>query len=185
VRRVEALVGVDAYRFLAREHILVNQLTDLIKGSKAEELPERINSLIDRMKEIEKELGQIRSAQALAQVSGLISNAKDINGFKFLASHLDDGIAIEDLRTMALDIRNRLGESVVALVSVIDKKPMLVTAVSQAPRSKGVKAGALVKLASTILGGGGGGKDDFAQGGGVDPSQVANALIAIEQEISS
>jgi len=185
VRRVEALVGVDAYRFLAREHILVNQLTDLIKGSKAEELPERINSLIDRMKEIEKELGQIRSAQALAQVSGLISNAKDINGFKFLASHLDDGIAVEDLRTMALDIRNRLGESVVALVSVIDKKPILVTAVSQAPRSKGVKAGALVKLASTILGGGGGGKDDFAQGGGVDPTQVANALSAIEQEISS
>ena len=185
VRRVEALVGVDAYKFLAREHILVNQLTDLIKGSKAEELPERINGLIDRLKEIEKELGQIRSAQALAQVSGLISNAKDINGFKFLASHLDDGIAVEDLRTMALDIRNRLGESVVALVSVIDKKPMLVTAVSQAPRSKGVKAGALVKLASTILGGGGGGKDDFAQGGGIDPSQVANALIAIEQEISS
>ncbi len=185
VRRVEALVGVDAYKFLAREHILVNQLTDLIKGSKAEELPERINGLIDRLKEIEKELGQIRSAQALAQVSGLISNAKDINGFKFLASHLDDGIAVEDLRTMALDIRNRLGESVVALVSVIDKKPMLVTAVSEAPRSKGVKAGALVKLASTILGGGGGGKDDFAQGGGIDPSQVANALIAIEQEISS
>ena len=185
VRRVEALVGVDAYKFLAREHILVNQLTDLIKGSKAEELPERINGLIDRLKEIEKELGQIRSAQALAQVSGLISNAKDINGFKFLASHLDDGIAVEDLRTMALDIRNRLGESVVALVSVIDKKPILVTAVSQAPRSKGVKAGALVKLASTILGGGGGGKDDFAQGGGVDPSQVANALSAIEQEISS
>ncbi len=185
VRRVEALVGVDAYKFLAREHILVNQLTDLIKGSKAEELPERINGLIDRLKEIEKELGQIRSAQALAQVSGLISNAKDINGFKFLASHLDDGIAVEDLRTMALDIRNRLGESVVALVSVIDKKPILVTAVSQAPRSKGVKAGALVKLASTILGGGGGGKDDFAQGGGIDPSQVANALIAIEQEISS
>ena len=185
VRRVEALVGVDAYKFLAREHILVNQLTDLIKGSKAEELPERINGLIDRLKEIEKELGQIRSAQALAQVSGLILNAKDINGFKFLASHLDDGIAVEDLRTMALDIRNRLGESVVALVSVIDKKPILVTAVSQAPRSKGVKAGALVKLASTILGGGGGGKDDFAQGGGVDPSQVANALSAIEQEISS
>ena len=185
VRRVEALVGSDAYRFLAREHILVNQLTDLIKGSKAEELPERINDLIDRLKEIEKELGQIRSAQALAQVSGLISSAKDLNGFKFLASHLDDGIAVEDLRTMALDIRNRLGESVVALVSVIDKKPMLVTAVSEVPRSKGVKAGALVKLASSILGGGGGGKDDFAQGGGVDVSQVANALIAIEREISS
>ena len=185
VRRVEALVGVDAYKFLAREHILVSQLTDLIKGSKAEELPERISGLIDRLKEIEKELGQIRSAQALAQVSSLISNAKDINGFKFLASHLNDGIAVEDLRTMALDIRNRIGESVVALVSVTEQKPMLVIAVSELPRNKGVKAGALVKLASSILGGGGGGKDDFAQGGGIDPSQVANALIAIEQEISS
>jgi alanyl-tRNA synthetase len=65
VRRVEASVGVDAYKFLAREHILVNQLTDLIKGAKSEELPERISELINKLKDTEKELGQVRSQQAL------------------------------------------------------------------------------------------------------------------------
>ena len=65
VRRVEALVGVDAYKFLAREHLLVNQLTELIKGARPEELPERINDLLAKLKEVEKELAQVRSAQAL------------------------------------------------------------------------------------------------------------------------
>ena len=184
VRRVEALVGVDAYKFLAREHILVNQLTDLIKGARSEELPERISDLINRLKDSEKELGQVRSQQALAQVSGLIENAKNLGDFKLLAAQIADGISIDDLRTMALDIKNRLGESVVALASVSAGKPNLVVATSEAARAKGVKAGALVKLASGILGGGGGGKDDFAQGGGSNVAEIQNALIAIEKALT-
>ena len=185
VRRVEALVGADAYKFLAREHILVNQLTDLIKGAKSEELPERISELINKLKETEKELGQVRSQQALAQVSGLLESAKEISGFKFLAAQIGDGIAVDDLRTMALDIKNRLGESVVALASVNVGKPVVVVATSDAPRTKGVKAGALVKIASGVLGGGGGGKDDFAQGGGTNVSEIPNALSAIEKALSN
>ena len=184
VRRVEALVGVDAYKFLAREHILVNQLTDLIKGARSEELPERISDLINRLKDSEKELGQVRSQQALAQVSGLIENAKNLGDFKLLATQIADGISVDDLRTMALDIKNRLGESVVALASVSAGKPNLVVATSEAARAKGVKAGALVKLASGILGGGGGGKDDFAQGGGSNVAEIQNALIAIEKALT-
>ena len=69
VRRVEALVGVDAYSFLVREHILLNSLTELIKGARVEELPERISSLIARMKELEKEISQIRTSQAFAMSS--------------------------------------------------------------------------------------------------------------------
>ena len=184
VRRVEALVGVDAYKFLAREHILVNQLTDLIKGARSEELPERISDLINRLKDSEKELGQVRSQQALAQVSGLIENAKNLGDFKLLAAQIADGISVDDLRTMALDIKNRLGESVVALASVSAGKPNLVVATSEAARAKGVKAGALVKLASGILGGGGGGKDDFAQGGGSNVAEIQNALIAIEKALT-
>ena len=185
VRRVEALVGADAYKFLAREHILVNQLTDLIKGAKSEELPERISDLINKLKDTEKELGQVRSQQALAQVSGLIQNAKQIGDFKFLAAQIGDGIAVDDLRTMALDIKNRLGESVVALASVSAGKPVVVVATSDAPRAKGVKAGALVKVASGVLGGGGGGKDDFAQGGGTNPAEIPSALLAIEKALSN
>jgi alanyl-tRNA synthetase len=185
VRRVEALVGADAYKFLAREHILVNQLTDLIKGAKSEELPERISDLINKLKDTEKELGQVRSQQALAQVSGLLQNAKAIGDFKFLAAQIGDGISVEDLRTMALDIKNRLGESVVALASINAGKPVVVVATSDAPRAKGVKAGALVKVASGVLGGGGGGKDDFAQGGGTNPAEIPNALLAIEKALSN
>ena len=183
VRRVEALVGVDAYKFLAREHLLVNQLTELIKGARPEELPERINDLLAKLKEVEKELAQVRSAQALAQVGNLLKSAKQIGDFKFLAAALGEGVAVDDLRTMALDIKNRLGESVVALTSVIDGKPIVVVAASEAARAKGVKAGSLVKVASGVLGGGGGGKDDFAQGGGTNPNEVHNALIAIEKEL--
>ena len=185
VRRVEALVGADAYKFLAREHILVNQLTDLIKGAKSEELPERIADLINKLKDAEKELGQVRSQQALAQVSGLLENAKNFGEFKFLAAQIGEGIAVDDLRTMALDIKNRLGESVVALASSSAGKPIVVVATSELARAKGVKAGALVKLASGILGGGGGGKDDFAQGGGSNIAEISNALLAIEKALSN
>lgn len=184
VRRVEALVGADAYRFLAREHILVNQLTELIKGAKAEELPERISDLINRLKDTEKELGQVRSQQALAQVSGLLETAKNLGDFRYLGAQISDGVSVDDLRTMALDIKNRLGESVVALASTVAGKPVLVVATSDVARAKGVKAGALVKLASGVLGGGGGGKDDFAQGGGVNSDQISNALSAIEQALA-
>ena len=183
VRRVEALVGSDAYKFLAREHILVSQLTDLIKGARPEELPERINDLLVKLKESEKELAQVRSAQALAQVGNLIKSAKQIGDFKFLAASIGEGVTVDDLRTMALDIKNRLGESVVALSSISGGKPIVVVATSETPRAKGVKAGALVKIASGVLGGGGGGKDDFAQGGGTNPAEVQNALTAIEKEL--
>ena len=185
VRRVEALVGADAYKFLAREHILVNQLTDLIKGAKSEELPERVAELISKLKDAEKELGQVRSQQALAQVSGLLQSAKQIGEFKFLGAQIGDGIGVEDLRTMALDIKNRLGESVVALASISSEKPVIVVATSELPRNKGIKAGALAKIASGVLGGGGGGKDDFAQGGGVMTTEIPNALIAIEKALTN
>ena len=184
VRRVEALVGVDAYRFLAREHILLNSLTSLIKGSRAEELPERISDLLAKFKEIEKELAQVRSAAAMADISKFASGAKKIDGATFIANRIPDGIAVDDLRKIALELRNRESDSVVALVSVVDGKPVLVVAASDAARARGVKAGALVKIGSTVLGGGGGGKDDFAQGGGTEISAIDKALQAIELAIS-
>ena len=184
VRRVEALVGVDAYRFLAREHILLNSLTSLIKGSRAEELPERISDLLTKFKEIEKELAQVRSAAAMADVSKFASGAKKVGETTLVATRIPDGIAVDDLRKIALELRNRDSDSVIALVSVVDSKPVLVVAVSDAARARGVKAGALVKVGSTVLGGGGGGKDDFAQGGGTEVSAVESALQAIELAIS-
>ena len=183
VRRVEALVGVDAYKFLVREHILLNSLTDLIKGSRAEELPERISELLNKMKEIEKELTAVRSAQALSQVGDLAKSATTINGHTFIGSVMSDGVSGDDLRKIAIDLRSANSNSVVALLSNNDGKPVLVVAVSDQSRAAGVKAGALVKIGSTVLGGGGGGKDDFAQGGGTDSSKSLDAIAAISQSL--
>ena len=184
VRRVEALVGVDAYQFLAREHVLLDSLTQIIKGARVEELPERISDLISKMKEIEKELAGVRSEQALGQVSAIAKSAQVINGITVIASVLADGMSGDDLRLIALDLRNRSANSVVALISSNGGKPILVVACSEDARAQGLKAGALVKIGSTVLGGGGGGKDDFAQGGGINSSQAQASLTAIVAAIS-
>ena len=184
VRRVEALVGADAYQFLAREHVLLNSLTQIIKGARVEELPARINDLVSKMRDIEKELSTLRTASAMESASSLISAAKLVAGTTVVVGSLADGIAADNLRLIALDLRARNRNTVVALTSVVDEKVVLVVAVSDDARQSGVKAGALVKLGSAILGGGGGGKDDFAQGGGSDRSKIPAALEAIELAIA-
>jgi alanyl-tRNA synthetase len=184
VRRVEALVGVDAYKFLAREHVLLNSLTEIIKGARTEELPERISDLLNKVKDIEKELATVRSAQAMGQIGALADSAQELNGTTTVTAVLPDGISGDDLRKIALDLKARAAQSAVALISANDGKPVLVVAVSDAAKATGLKAGALVKIGSTILGGGGGGKDDFAQGGGTDISQAHAALTAIAHAIS-
>ena len=184
VRRVEALVGVDAYKFLAREHVLLNSLTEIIKGARTEELPERISDLLSKMKETEKDLASFRSTAALAQVGELAKKSQTINGFAFVSAVLADGLLPDDLRKISLDLRGRLKKSVVALISSNDGKPVLVVAVSDEARAAGIKAGALVKIGSLILGGGGGGKDDFAQGGGIDISRSIDALSAISASLA-
>jgi alanyl-tRNA synthetase len=184
VRRVEALVGVDAYKFLAREHVLLNSLTEIIKGARTEELPERISDLLTKIKDIEKELAGVRSAQAMGQIGALADTAKIFNGTSTVSAILPDGITGDDLRKIALELKARVPQSAVALISSNDGKPVLVVAVSDAAKAAGLKAGALVKIGSTILGGGGGGKDDFAQGGGIDSSKSQEALTAITDSIS-
>ena len=185
VRRVEALVGVDAYAFLAREHLLLNSITDLIKGARPEDLPERIADLLTRLREIEKELAVIKTAAAIADSKKLIATTEAIGKISLIAAKMSDGISGDDLRTIALNLRSQLPNSVVALASIQDGKVVLVAAADEKVRALGVKAGALVKAASAILGGGGGGKDDFAQGGGVDVTKIDAAFIAIKKLIAA
>jgi alanyl-tRNA synthetase len=184
VRRVEALVGADAYKFLAREHLLLNSLTEIIKGARTEELPERISELLLKIKEIEKELAAVRSAQAMSQIGDLAKKAEVINGLSLVASHLADGVSGDDLRKIAQELLHRVKSSVIVLVSVVEGKAILVVAVSEGARKSNIKAGALVKVGSAVLGGGGGGKDDFAQGGGTNLSAISDALSAITRAIS-
>ncbi|ACY97701.1 MULTISPECIES: alanine--tRNA ligase [Thermomonospora] len=186
VRRIEALVGIDAFRFLARESVLVSQLSEQLKVRK-EELPERISTVIGRLREAEKELERLRSAQVLAVAGSLADSAKDIDGIAYVAHRAPDGTTADDLRKLALDVRGRLASrpAVVLITGVPKDRPVVVVAVTEGARERGLKAGALVGVAAKALGGGGGGKDDLAQGGGADPTAIDKALAAVEHAVVS
>jgi len=179
------LVGVDAYSFLAREHILLNSLTEIIKGARVEELPERISAMITHLKDVERELAQVRTSQILAQSSSLVTGAEKINDFSIIAHDMGPNLSGDELRVIALDLRSKLTSGVVALASAGEEKVVLVVAVDDVARKNGAKAGVLVKAASAILGGGGGGKDDFAQGGGANSAKIAESLDAIKNLLRS
>ena len=184
VRRIEALVGHDAYQYLAREHVLLNSLTEIIKGVRTEELPQRISELIEKMKGMEKELSSVRSAKALASAANLLKNAKVLGGVSLIVEQLADEISVEDMRSIALDLRSKIKDGIVVLATVVSAKPLIVASVSPEAIKSGIKAGELIKTGSTILGGGGGGKDDFAQGGGTDSGSINKALAEITKVIS-
>ena len=183
VRRVEALVGHDAYQYLAREHVLLNSLTEIIKGARADELPQRISELVEKMKSMEKELSAVRSAKALAATSQIASKAKKIRDINLIIEQLESEIAVDDMRSIAINLRDKVKSGVVVLSTINAGKPLLVAAVSSEAIKLGIKAGELIKIGSATLGGGGGGKDDFAQGGGVDISAISKALNEITKLI--
>ncbi|NBV95858.1 MAG: alanine--tRNA ligase, partial [Actinobacteria bacterium] len=178
VRRVEALVGVDAYKFLAREHVLLNSLTEIIKGARAEELPERINNLIERMRQIEKELNIVRSKQLLSGLSEMVARAENVKDLKVLVEKISDEVESELLRKLCLELAAKV--DVVVLLTISANKPVIMSAVSTSAISKGIKAGDLIKVGSTELGGGGGGKQEFAQGGGAEGSSQAKINSALQ-----
>ncbi|WP_042364413.1 alanine--tRNA ligase [Streptacidiphilus neutrinimicus] len=182
VRRVEALVGVDAYNFLAREHTVVAQLTELVKG-RPEELPEKISGMLVKLKDAEKEIERFRAEKVLQAAAGLAEGAEDVRGAALVTGQVPDGTGADDLRKLVLDVRNRVGQggraAVVALFTVANGRPLTVIATNEAARERGIKAGELVRAAAKTLGGGGGGKDDVAQGGGQDATAVPQAVEAV------
>ncbi|GGS77508.1 alanine--tRNA ligase [Planobispora rosea] len=186
VRRVEALVGLDAFRFLARESVLVAQLSEQLKARR-EELPERIEGIVTRLRTAEKELERLRSAQVLAVAGELAAGARDVHGVSAVTHRAPDGTSADDLRKLALDVRGRFPAdraAVVVVAGVPADRPVVVAVVNDAGRTRGLKAGSLVGVAAKALGGGGGGKDDIAQGGGARPEAIGDALGAVEQAIA-
>ena len=185
VRRVEALVGGDAYRFLAREHVLVAQLSDTLKV-RPEQLPERVDDIVERLRTAEKEIEKVRLQQLLAAAGELAAGAEDLRGTSFVG-HEAPGAGGGDVRTLALDVRSRMpGDrpGVTAIVGSANGKPSVVVAVNDAGRAAGVSANTLVRLASEVLGGKGGGKDDVAQGGGADATRSGEALAAVRRALA-
>ena len=185
VRRVEALVGADAYTFLAREHAIIGQLTEVLKG-RPEDLPERIDAILTRLRDAERELGAIRQQQALAVAPRLVETAREVGPVRLVTHDAGEGVAADDLRTLVLDVRGRLGAehaAVVAMTAATNGRPVVVVATNEPARGAGVRAGDLVRTAAQVLGGGGGGKDDLAQGGGQDASRMGAALGAVEEQL--
>jgi alanyl-tRNA synthetase len=187
VRRVEALVGLDAFRFLAKEHVLVSQLAEQFKA-KPEELPERIGGVVERLRQAERELEKVRADAVLSSAGALAGSAEDVGGTALVAAAVPGGVAPADLRALASDVRGRLGArpGVVALFGADDAgKVSFVVATTAAARDAGLAAGKLVPVFAPAVGGRGGGKPDLAQGGGTDPSGVPAAIDALRRELAT
>jgi alanyl-tRNA synthetase len=186
VRRVEALVGLDALRYLGRERALVAGLTDLLKVQ-PEQLHDRVAELVERVKHAERELDRMRVAALLGRAGDYAAQARDIYGVQYVGQVVN-GVGGADIRALALDIRNRLEADRPGVVTVIgtqDGKPSIVVAVNDRGREWGLRAGDLVREAAGALGGNGGGKDDVAQGGGTDASQASTAIDRVEYAIGT
>ena len=187
VRRIDALVGDGAYEFQAKEHALVAQLSHLV-GGRAEELAERIENLLAKLRDSEKELEKVRTEQALSRGSELAASARAVGVVNLVGAVVGAMPSADALRTLALDVRDRLGNergAVVALGGIVAGKPSLVVATNEAAREHSIKAGALVRAVGKHMGGGGGGRDDVAQGGGTKPEGLEAAIDAIRREIES
>jgi alanyl-tRNA synthetase len=185
-RRIEALVGVDAFRELAAERAIVSQLTSSLKTPR-DQLPERIADLAANLKAAEKRIAQFEAKERAGQVPAIADAARRIGAFHVATDSLGDLASADDLRELVLGVRDRLGSdaAVVALGAVVNGRPVVVIATNDAARSAGAKAGALAKRAAGVLGGGGGGRDDVAQGGGTDAAALPAALDAIAQELQA
>ena len=186
VRRIDALVGEGAYAQGAKERALVSQISSMV-GARAEELPERIDTLLGRLKAAEKEIAGLRRERLAAGVDAILGGRRRIGHVDVYTANLGEVSGGDDVRTVATDVRGRIAEgdaAVVVVTGIAKKRPSIVVATTAAGRDGGVKAGKLVSIAAKVLGGGGGGKDDIAQGGGADVTKIPAALAAIEAELA-
>ncbi len=187
VRRVEALVGLDAFRYLAREHVLVSQLAGEFRAQ-PEELPARIGGVLERLKDAERELGKLRAAAVLSSAGSLAGSAQPAGAVQFVGAEAPPGVGGNDLRSLALDVRGRLrpGEPAAVLLASPDDRGgvAFVAAVNEAGQAAGVRAGDLVTAFAPVLGARGGGKADLAQGAGGDAAKLADAFAAARAHLA-
>ncbi len=186
VRRLEALVGADAYTYLAREHVLVNRLTDLLNAP-SEELVERIERTIAALKDAERDLAKVKSAQLVAGIDAIIGEGREIGEVRVWAFEAPAGTSAGDLRELAIKVRgrNRPEIPVVLIGSAItDEKVSMVAAANPRAIELGLTASWLLNIALAGVGGRGGGKDDLAQGGGPEVGGVAKAFALVEAAIA-
>ena len=184
-RRLEALVGIEAFRALATERALVSRLSEAFKTPR-EQLEERITNSIEELKLAQRKLAQLQTQALQGLIPQAVANAQRIGGYKLVLIEAGEIADSNDLRGLAQSsVKQLSGESGVVIVSASSSaKPVVLIATTESARANGAKAGELVLIASSILGGGGGGKDDVAQGGGIDQSKMPAAIEAVSKALS-
>ncbi|GAA0471450.1 alanine--tRNA ligase [Actinoplanes capillaceus] len=183
VRRVEALVGLDAFGFLAKEHLLVSRLADLFRVP-GDQVADRVEQTVTALRDAEKELEKLRAQMVLGGAAALASGAKDVRGVAYVGTEAPEGAAVNDVRTLAQEIRGKIDAArpaVVAVTARANGKASLIVAINGAAKTRGLSAQDLVKAA---LSGRGGGNADLAQGGGVPAAEAPRLLTAIEQAVA-
>jgi alanyl-tRNA synthetase len=182
VRRVEALVGIDAFGFLAKEHLLVSRLAELFRVP-GDQVADRVAQTVTALRDAEKELEKLRAQMVLGGAGALAGQARDLRGVAFVGTEAPEGAATNDVRTLAQEIRGKINgdrPAVVAVAARANGKASLIVAVNAAAKGRGLSASDLVKGA---LSGRGGGNADLAQGGGVPADQVPALLAAVEKAV--
>ncbi|WP_327145638.1 alanine--tRNA ligase [Nocardia sp. NBC_01327] len=185
VRRVEAFVGLDSYKYLAKERALLAGVASALKVP-SEEVPGRVEQLVERLKVAEKELERTKVAAVLSQAGTFVEQAQRIGKVLLVAAAAPKGVGAGDLRTLVVDIKGRFGSepAIVVLLGNDEGKVPFVVAVTKAAQDVGVKAGDLVAGFGPKINGRGGGKAEMAQGAGSDPSGIEAGLAAVRAQVA-
>ncbi|MEU7764615.1 alanine--tRNA ligase [Nocardia sp. NPDC049190] len=185
VRRVEAFVGLDSYQYLAKERALLAGVASSLKVP-SEEVPARVEQLVERLKAAEKELERTKMAAVLSSVGTYVEQAERIGRLLLVAVPAPEGVPAGDLRTLATDIRGRFGSepAVVVLLGHAEGKVPFVVTVNKPAQEFGIKAGDLVGSFGPSIAGRGGGKPEMAQGAGSDPSGIPAGLAAVRLRVA-
>jgi len=183
-RRLEAFVGIEAFRSLAAERVLVSRLSDALKAPR-EQLEARLASTVEELKTASRKLASLQSQALQVRIPEWVAGARNVGAIRVAIAELGTLEAADDLRSLAASLQKATGDDALSIVTaVVAQKPAIAIAAGSSARALGAKAGELVKVASGVLGGGGGGKDDLAQGGGTDASKFADALSAVLANLS-
>ena len=178
-------MGFEAFQALTAERALLNKITELTKTNR-DNIEDKLSEALDELKAAQRKLGALQAAALAEKLPSVLAAAKVVGSTRLAIANFGQLGSVDDLRTLTIQLRDLMQNdaAVAALFAEIDGKPMMIVAASKRAQVAGVKAGALVRVASAILGGGGGGKDDIAQGGGSNVAKIAEAINAIQSELA-
>lgn len=182
IRRIEAVTGEGAMATVHAQSDRLNDIAHLLKGD-SQNLGDKVRAVLERTRQLEKELQQLKGQAAAQESANLSSKAVDLNGVKLLVSELA-GIEPKMLRTMVDDLKNQLGSTVIVLATVVEGKVSLIAGVSKDVTDR-VKAGELIGMVAQQVGGKGGGRPDMAQASGTDAAALPAALASVQGWVSA